>query len=155
MAHDLPELPFELLEHAASKLAPSGGAVLWGHRGVLRLVRHGGEPFDVSYASALVTVPRTKTTGEMPKGISAVYSPGFVERDRALSVKDCDDAVLRAMRTDAIDADLLQTRTTKTKKGKSNGKEKTRPQEEARPERPPSGPEAEGQGETEGEEGRP
>lgn len=104
-----PNLSFEYLELLASAHAPPSGAVLWTHTNKPRLVRHDGEPLTVEYVSGLITRPGEVTTAvSMPPSFMAVADPARFSVSPKHTKHQCDKALLRIMRTDCIDSDLLR-----------------------------------------------
>lgn len=104
-----PNLSFEYLERLASAHAPPSGAVLWTHTNKPRLVRHDGEPLTVEYVSGLITRPGEVTTAvSMPPSFMAVAGPARFSVSPKHTKHQCDKTLLRIMRTDCIDSDLLR-----------------------------------------------
>lgn len=104
-----PKLSFEYLELLASAHAPPSGAVLWTHSNKPRLVRHDGEPLTVEYVSGLITRPGEVTTAvSMPPSFMAIADHKRFSVSPKHTKHDCDKALLRIMRTDCVDSDLLR-----------------------------------------------
>jgi hypothetical protein len=99
---------FEFLELMAAAHAPPMGAALWNAGGDLRLVRHNGEPLTVEFCSSLVTAKREqKEVKKLPASIVASYDADSITHLPKYGKVVCNAAVLKAMKEDAVDSDLV------------------------------------------------